>query len=302
MKIIVTGGAGFIASHIVDAYIKRGHRVSVIDNLNTGFKKNVNPKAVFYKADIRNLKTMGQIFKKERPEAVNHHAALAGVVASVGDPIPTYDVNVLGAASLLTAFSKYGKGRKKFLFASSSAIYGDVKSGFASEKIFPTYAVSKILGEELVRFYGKTQGIDYLIFRYANIFGPRQNPKGEAGVVAIFSGMILNGETPIIFGDGSKIRDYVYVSDIARANVIGLTKGSGATLNLSWGKDIKDRKIFDTVAKEFNFKKPPIYKPFRSGETMRTAIDPRLAKRVLGWKPGVTLEEGVRRCYEYLRG
>jgi len=306
MKIIVTGSAGFIGSHVVDAYIKAGHKVVIIDNLLTGFRKNINPKAKFYKADIRNLATMERIFKKEKPEITNHHAAIAEVVKSLRNPIPTFQVNVLGTANVLLAFGKYGRGKhKKFIFSSTGgAIYGEPKKIPANENeaIVPLspYGLSKSIGEDVIKFYARQYGFDYLIFRYPNVYGPRQNPKGEAGVVAIFGGLMKMGLRPTIFGDGTKARDYTYVDDIARANLIGIKKGKNEILNLGWGKKISDQTIFDNVAKYTNFKQKPIYAPYRKGEVYQIALSAKKAEKILGWKPKIKLEEGIKQALKSL--
>lgn len=306
MRIIVTGGAGFIASHIVDRYIRDGHRVAVIDNLNTGFRENVNPKARFYKTDIRDRGAVERIFKKERPKIVNHHAAIAEVVKSLRDPIPTYEVNVLGTANVLTAFAKYGRrGEKKFIFSSTGgAIYGEPKKIPADENTAVTplspYGLSKFLGEELIKFYARINGFDYLIFRYPNVYGPRQNPKGEAGVVAIFGGLMKTGKQPTIFGDGTKARDYCYVDDIVGANVLALKKCRNETINLGWGQEISDQKIFKATAKAAEFAKEPIYAPYRRGEVYRIALSAKKAGKVLGWKPKIKLNEGVAKTVRKL--
>ncbi len=207
MKILVTGGAGFIGSHIIDAYVRLGHKVVVIDNLKTGFKNNLNKKAKFYRTDIRNLKSIKQIFKKEKFDIVNHHAAIAEVIKSIKNPLLTIETNVLGTINLLVASSE--NKIKKFIFASTGgAIYGEPKKIPVDEntpaKPLSPYGLSKLLAEESIKFYARNFGFDYLIFRYGNVYGPRQNPKGEAGVVAIFSYLIKNNKQPIIFGDGSK--------------------------------------------------------------------------------------------------
>lgn len=298
MKIIVTGGAGFIGSHVADAYVKTGHKVVVIDNLATGFKKNLNPKAKFYKADIRDGKKIDEIFKKEKPDIVNHHAAIAEVVKSLRDPLPTLEVNVTGTVNLLLASGKYGV--KKFIFSSTGgAIYGEPKKIPADENTKPVplspYGLSKHLGELIITFYAKTYEFDYCIFRYPNVYGPRQNPKGEAGVVAIFGGLMKSGKRPTIFGDGTKTRDYVYVGDITRANILALRKGKNEIMNLGWGRKMSDRHIFDAVAKQLRFEKQPVYAPYRKGEVYQIAITNAKAKKILGWKPRVKFEEGVRR-------
>ncbi|MBS3903047.1 MAG: NAD-dependent epimerase/dehydratase family protein [Anaplasmataceae bacterium] len=304
MKILVTGGAGFIASHIVDAYIAQEHQVAVIDNLASGFRKNLNRKARFYKVDIKNRVQLEKVFKDFRPEVVNHHAAIAEVVKSLRDPIPTYETNVLGTANLALLFGQYAKGRnKKFIFASTGgAIYGDPKKIPATEntleKPLSPYGLSKLLGEEVIKFYARTLNFPYFIFRYSNVFGPRQNPKGEAGVVAIFGLLMKSKKQPIIFGDGSKVRDYVYVGDVVRANVLALKKGVNETINIGQGKAVTDKMIFDAIAKVARYNKPPRYAPFRKGEVEKITLNYAKAGKVLGWKPQVDLEEGVRLAVE----
>lgn len=300
MKILITGGAGFIASHVADTYIEAGHKVVIVDNLLTGFRKNVNPRAKFYKADIRDREAIDAIFKKEKPEIVNHHAAIAEVIKSLRDPIPTFQTNVLGIANVLLAFGTYGKGaHKKFIFSSTGgAMYGDPKKLPASEQESETplspYGLSKKLGEEVVRFYARQFGFNYLIFRYANVYGPRQNPKGEAGVTAIFAGLMKADTRPKIFGDGTKARDYVYVDDIAHANLLALRKGNGETLNIGWGALVTDKMIFDALAKEISFVQKPIFAPYRKGELYRISLNAKKAKKILGWEPKIKLGEGIR--------
>ncbi len=311
MKIIVTGGAGFIASHVTDAYIKAGHNVVVIDDLSKGFRKNLNPKAKFYNADITNLAAMDAIFKKEKPEIVNHHAAIAEVVHSVFDPIPTLTTNVIGTANLLLAFGHYGRGstnggtktsnKGKFIFSSTGgAMYGDPKkvpvNETAPENPLSPYGLSKKLAEQTIKFYAKQFGFDYYIFRYANVFGPRQNPHGEAGIVAIFSGLMKEGKRPTIFGNGKKARDYIYVEDVAAANVAALKKGRNATTNLGRGILVTDQEIYDVIAQAAGYDKKPMYGKFRPGEIYRISLDATRARKLLGWKPKTSMVEGVRKA------
>lgn len=296
--ILVTGGAGFIASHIVDAYVAQGHKVVIVDNLSTGFRKNLNPKARFYKSDIKNLAQMRAIFKKERPDILNHHAALAEVVKSMRDPLNTLATNVNGTVNLLLCSGEFGV--KKFIFASTGgAMYGQPKKIPANEQTpvapMSPYGLSKLLGEECIKYYAAFYGFSYTIFRYANVYGPRQNPHGEAGVVAIFGDLIKAGNRPTIFGDGSKTRDYVFVGDIVEASKAALVKGNGHLMNLGVGKQISDRNIYDAVAKTLKFKEKPTMKPFRPGEVQKIALDASYAKKVLGWKPKVALREGLAR-------
>jgi len=302
MKILVTGAAGFIGSHIVDKYIGLSHKVVVIDDLSTGFRKNLNPQAKFYKVDIRNSKALEKIFKREKPQIINHHAAVSEVIKSLKDPSLTYEVNILGTVNLLLAGAKVGV--KKFIFASSAGtVYGNPKKLPAKEE-FPLnplspYAISKIIGEEFIRFYAKIYGFNHLILRYGNVFGPRQNPKAEAGVIAIFTELMKKNLRPKIFGDGTKTRDYVYIDDIVKANIIGLKRGKNEVLNISNGKEISDQKVFDTLAQALNFKKPPIYAPFRPGEVHRIYSDCSRAKKILGWKPKINFREGIRKHLKY---
>ena len=297
MKILVIGGAGFIGSHIVDSYIKLGHKVVVIDNLKTGFKNNLNKKAKFYRTDIRNLKSIKQIFKKEKFDIVNHHAAIAEVIKSIKNPLLTIETNVLGTINLLVAGSE--NKIKKFIFASTGgAIYGEpekipVDENAPAEPLSP-YGLSKLLAEESIKFYAKNFSFDYLIFRYGNVYGPRQNPKGEAGVIAIFSYLIKNNKQPIIFGDGSKTRDYVYVKDIVKANALGLSKGKNDIINLGCGKEISDFKVFETISKNLNPKIKPIFAHFRPGEVKHITLSNKKAYKVLGWKPQIKFEQGVK--------
>lgn len=299
MKIIVTGGAGFIASHIVDAYIALGHKVVVLDNLSTGQRKNLNKKAKFYEVDLRDLAAVEAIFKKEKPNVVSHHAAIAEVVKSMRDPVPTLESNVIGTVNVLISLAQYGaKGKKRFIFSSTGgAIYGEPKKIPADERVpaspLSPYGLSKLLGEECIKFYARMHNLEYVIFRYANIYGPRQNPKGEAGVVAIFGGLMKEGKAPTIFGDGSKARDYLYVGDVVEANVRALRKGAHETMNLGWGKKVTDKMIFDEVARSTGFKGKPIYAPYRKGEVYQISLSAKKAKQVLGWSPAVTLREGI---------
>lgn len=304
MKIVVTGGAGFIASHIVDRYLELGHSVAVIDDLSTGFRKNVHRRARFYEIDIRDARRIGQIFKKENPDMVNHHAAIAEVVKSLRDPIPTLEVNVIGTVNVLCAGGECGI--KKFIFSSTGgAIYGEPKKIPAHESTPPAplspYGLSKLLSEECIRFYAQNYGFDYLIFRYPNVFGPRQNPKGEAGVVAIFTGLMKRGGRPTIFGDGTKTRDYMYVSDVVAANVAGLTRGRNVTLNIGWGRNVSDQMVFNAVAKGLNFTKGPIFKPLRRGEVRNISLAAAKAKKILGWKPKLSFERGIGHYLESFR-
>lgn len=301
MNILVTGGAGFIASNIVDAYIAQGHRVTVIDNLWHGFRQNLNPNAKFVKADIRDLKAMRRIIKLTRPAIINHHAAIAEVVRSVQDPLSTVEVNVQGTINLLLAGGE--QGIKKFIFASTGgAIYGESKQRPTPETVTPKplspYGLSKLLGEECIDYYARMYGFTYFIFRYPNVYGPRQDPHGEAGVVAIFSDLLHANQTTTIFGNGKKTRDYVYVKDIVRANVLALQRGKNVTVNLGRSVEISDTMVYQTLKKHFPQAPAARYQSVRAGEVMRSCLNAQVAKTILGWEPQWSFSAGV---YDYLQ-
>lgn len=301
MKIIVTGGAGFIGSHIVDVYLNLGHDVVVIDDLSKGKIENLSPKAVFYKADIQDKHLIEEIFEKEKPDVVNHHAAMIEVVRSVKEPGETMGVNVAGTANLLSASSQ--NKAKRFIFASTGgAIYGSPEEIRVDESYPPKpsspYGMSKLLAEQFIEHYGRECGIEYVVLRYANVYGERQDPKGEAGVVAIFSELMRRGETPTIFGDGSKTRDYVYVKDVAEANLLALEKGTNGIFNIGRGEETTDRQMFEAVAKAVGFVGDPQTAPFREGEVLRIALDSEKARAGLGWEAKTGLEEGIQKAVQ----
>lgn len=296
MRILITGAAGFIASHITDLYIKAGHQVAVVDNMQHGFRANLNPKAKFYRADIRDLTGLRKIMYKEKPLVINHHAAIAEVVKSVTDPIPTVETNVQGTVNLLLTGMEVGI--KKFVFASTGgAIYGDQPHYPITEQAQPAplspYGLSKLLAEECIQYYARIGHFNYVIFRYPNVYGPRQDPNGEAGVVAIFAKQLQQHRRPIIFGDGTKTRDYTYVADIAQANLLSLRRGDHLTVNLGLGKEVTDQAVYHTIAN--HWLKPPAvrYKVVRSGEVRRSCLQAKLARTKLGWKPNFTFAQGV---------
>lgn len=304
MKILVTGGAGFIASHIVDSLIEKGHDVVVVDNLVTGQKTNLNKKARFYEIDIQDKK-VEDIFKKHKFDLVNHHAAQMNVRVSVDDPIFDANNNILGLLNLLNNSVKYGV--KKFVFVSSGGtIYGDdaklpIKEDEIKAPASP-YGISKITGEYYVKFFSSVHGIKYSILRYSNVYGPRQNPKGEAGVVSIFSTLMLENKTPVIFGDGKQTRDYVYVKDIVNANMLVMDgKGDNDYFNLAIQKEIDVNQLFNAMAKIIGYKGKPSYAPARPGELQRNSLDISKAKKVLGWKPKYSFEEGLKETIEWFR-
>ena len=298
MKIIVTGGAGFIGSHVAAAYRAAGHHVAIIDNLSSGKRVNLPRGVTFYKADIRNAAAMNRICKRERPDVLNHHAAFISVTASVKKPKETFDINVSGTLNIILAFAQSGPQKKKMLFSSTGgAIYGDPKKLPADESTPPhplsPYALSKYVDEQMIAYYCGAYGMSYLIFRYANAYGPRQREQGGAGIFPIFSHLIREGKIPTIFGDGTKTRDYVYVEDVARASVLALTRGKDTIVNISSGRETSDYAVFKAIAKTFDFTKEPHYTPKRKGEVVHIFMSYKKAKRILGWQPKFTLAQGI---------
>lgn len=302
MKILITGGAGFIGSHIQDAYIKKGLKVIVVDNLSTGDKKNLNPKAKFYKADITSPQ-IRSIIKKEKPDIVNHCAAQIDVRKSVADPVWDAKVNILGIINLLEAALEAKV--KKFIFASSGgAIYGDTNVIPTPEthlaKPASPYGIGKLASEKYLHYYNLQYGLEYVSLRYANIYGPRQNSKGEAGVVAIFTDKVLAGKQPIINGNGKQTRDYVYVDDVAKANLLALKAKTGI-YNISTGIETDVNHIFDKIIKSAGAKIKIKFGPAKPGEQKRSCLDWGLARKTMGWTPKVNVNEGIERTVEWFR-
>jgi UDP-glucose 4-epimerase len=303
-KILVTGGAGFIGSHVTDTYIAAGHDVVVVDNLLSGSRKNVNPKATFYETDIRS-EELGLIFAREKPQFVNHLAAQIDVRRSLQEPLFDAEVNILGGLNLLELCVK--NKIEKFLFASTGgAIYGEPPALPASEETPPHpkchYAASKLAFEHYIELYRVLYGLRYTVLRFPNVYGPRQSPEGEAGVCSILAGLMLRGKTPTLYGFGNPLRDYVFVGDIARGGLLALDKGDGEIINLGSGKGTSVRELFDTIAEILGFTAEPKLEPLRPGEIERVYITGDKAARILGWKPEVPLREGLRRIVEHIRG
>ena len=304
MKILVTVGAGFIASHVVDRFIADGHQVVVVDNLATGFRENVNPKAKFFELDIRDPK-IAEVFETERPDAVDHHAAQMDVRRSVREPIYDAEVNVLGTLRLLELSRQVGV--KRWIYISTGgAVYGEpqslpVREDHPINPLSP-YGATKHTPEHYLFIYRALHQLQYVVLRYANIYGPRQSPHGEAGVTAIFSEAMLLGKTCTLFGDGSKTRDYVFIEDVVRANVAALTQGDGGVFNIGTGRATTDFEIFDLVRKALGMPDlAPVYGEKRPGEIDHIALANERARDGLGWSPQVSLEEGVRRATAFYR-
>lgn len=303
MRILVTGGAGFIASHVSDRLLALGQQVAIVDNLSTGKKENLPAGAVFYEIDIRD-KAMDKVFEKEKPQVVVHHAAHANVAESVRNPGYDASVNIGGSINLFECCVKHEV--EKVVFASTGgALYGEACYLPADEAhpIDPVspYGVSKHAVEQYLYAYRQNHGLDYVVLRYPNVYGPRQDPHGEAGVVAIFSLLLLTGQRPTIFGDGSKTRDYCYVSDIVDANVLALSNELNGTYNLGRGIEVSDSEVFETVQEAVGSQIEPDFAPVRAGEVEHIALDAAKAERDMGWKWKVDLIDGVAESVTYYR-
>jgi UDP-glucose 4-epimerase len=303
MRILVTGGAGFIGSHVADRFIELGHEVAVLDDFSSGKPENVNPRAKLFRMSLLDERLAG-VFDEFRPEVVSHHAAQVNVRRSVDAPEFDATVNVVGSVRLFQAAATRGCG--KVIYASSGgACYGDPPSLPAREdtpvRPLCPYGVSKYAAEKYLQLYGALNGLRFTVLRYANVYGPRQDPHGEAGVVAIFSELLLEGKTPTIFGDGSKTRDYVFVSDIVQANVLALEAGNGGTYNVGTGREVSDDQIFAAVRDAVGVKIEPVHSEFRKGEVQRVALDASHIRAELGWRPRLTIEQGIPKAVEFYR-
>jgi len=303
LKILVTGGAGFIGSHLVDGFLNAGYDVVIVDNLRMGRMENVNPKAKFYLMDIK-AKELEKVFEQEKPDIICHHAAQMDVRMSVADPIFDAETNILGTLNLLQLGIRFGV--KKVLFASTGgAVYGE-QEVFPCDESHPTnplspYGITKLTTEKYLFYYKHEFGLNYLVLRYSNVYGPRQNPLGEAGVVAIFTHKLLSGEQPIINGDGKQTRDYVYVGDVVRANLKALTFNENEIFNIGTGIETDVNNIFQLLNKLTNRNVEENHGPPKKGEQRRSVISFQKAEKILGWKPEIDLEEGLKRTVEFFQ-
>lgn len=308
LHVLVTGGAGFIGSHVVDAYLGAGHRVTVVDNLSTGKVANVNAQAQFFQEDIRSA-TLDAIFRQGRFDVVCHQAAHMDLRQSVVYPWHDAEVNILGTLNLLECACRYAV--RRVIFASTGgAIYGDVEE-YPTPESYPVrplspYGVAKLAAEHYLHCYQAVHGLRPVILRYANVYGPRQDPHGEAGVVAIFVNRLLKGDRPVIFGDGLQTRDFVFVEDVVRSNLLALeyleeTAGNSTPLvvNIGTGREVSVNELY-RILRTFTHDGPEaIYTAPKPGEQRRSAIDPSLAKRTLGWEALVPPEEGLRQTWHW---
>lgn len=300
---VVTGGAGFIGSHIVDTLLANGYQVAVVDNLSTGRRENLNPQARFYEVDIRDAEAVNKVFEAERPAVVSHQAAQADVRASLVDPAGYAMTNIIGTLNLLQA-SK-AAGTKKFVFASTGgAVYGNPEELPASERCparpLDPYGTSKLACEYYLATYKQNFSLDYCVLRYANVYGPRQNADGEAGVVAIFAKGMLEGKPLIIWGDGVQSRDFVYVGDIAAANLLAAQYGSGI-YNIGTGLPSDIQTISREIARITGYAQEISHGPAKLGEVRHTYLDSHKARRELGWEATVGLTDGLKRTVDSFR-
>jgi len=303
MKVLVTGGAGFIGSHVVDALVAADHDVLVVDNLSTGRRENLNPRARFHQLDINDRQTV-ELIRDERPDILDHHAAQMDVRRSVTDPLFDARTNILGTITLLEAARQAGTRRVLFV-SSGGAVYGEQEI-FAAPETHPTnpvspYGVSKRAGELYAFFYQVEYGLPFVALRYANVYGPRQDPHGEAGVVAIFTGRMLRHEPVTVNGDGKQTRDYVYVGDVARANVLALDNQATGPVNIGTGVETDVNTLARLVHEAAGSRSAVRHGPAKSGEQRRSVIDSRRAAEVLGWRPQVSLAEGLARTIAWFR-
>ncbi len=305
MKILVTGGAGFIGSQVVDRYLAEGHEVVVVDDLSTGKAKNLNSQARFYHLDICHP-DLENVFTKEKPEVVNHHAAQIDVRKSVANPVFDARVNILGMLNLLEKSRQFGV--QHFIFASSGgAIYGDQPEGTPPPdeetplRPVSPYGVAKAAGELYLYYYHIMHGLKYVALRYGNVYGPRQDPFGEAGVVAIFTKKLLSGGQPLINGDGTQTRDYVFVADVVEANVRALHSPISGAFNIGTGLETNVNQLFNLLIEITGKSVAEVHGPPKPGEQQRSVLNCQKAHNLLKWKPRVSLTDGLKQTVEYFK-
>jgi UDP-glucose 4-epimerase len=303
VRILVTGGAGFIGSHVADGFRAAGHDVAVVDDLSTGNRANLDPSIKLYLHDIRD-ESLEKVFTDFRPEVVDHHAAQANVPASLVDPVSDASINVLGGLNLLRLSAAHGV--KKFIYISSGgAMYGEPDaqdlpvSEAAPVRPLSPYGASKQALEAWLGVYQRTFGLDFTILRYANIYGPRQGVREEGAVVAVFATRMATDQPLTIDGTGQQTRDFVYVGDCVTANVAALERGSGLAMNIGTGRETSIREIFDSMAEVAGYTHQPDFGPARKGDVVRIVLNPSLARAQLGWEAAMPLHEGLARTYKF---
>lgn len=303
MKVMVTGGAGFIGSHLVDRLIQEGHEAVVVDNLSTGKRKHVNRAARFYKLDVQSPR-LERVFRKERPSVLMHLAAQMDIRRSVEDPIFDAQSNILGTINVLEQAVRHGS--RKVVFASSGgAIYGE-QEVFPAPESHPTrplspYGISKLAGEFYLAYYQQHSGIQYVSLRYSNVYGSRQDPHGEAGVVAIFTQKMLSGEQPIVNGTGRQTRDFVFVEDVVDAHLAVMGKDVQGCYNVGVGEETSINELFGMLADLTKSGSKQVHGPAKKGEQARSVVDSTKLRQELGWEPRTPLSEGLSRTVEFFR-
>jgi UDP-glucose 4-epimerase len=302
MKVVATGGAGFIGSHLVDALVDRGDEVIVVDDLSSGAKSHLNPQVEFHQLDIRS-RHAADLIRRRRPDAIAHHAAQMSVSRSVREPIFDAEVNLMGSINLLEAAREAGA---RFVFASTGgALYGDADvlptpESYPAWPVSP-YGVSKLGFEHYLHCYAAQHGLGYSALRYANVYGPRQNPHGEAGVIAIFCLRLLAEEEPIVNGDGKQTRDFVYVSDVVRAHLAALDSDVNGHFNVGTARQSDVNTVFEMIAERIGTSLGKRHGPARPGDQRTSALDGTLIREKLGWRPQVSLEEGISETVDWFR-
>lgn len=307
MRILLTGGAGFIGSHIQDRLIELGHEVAILDNLRSGKKENLNPKSKFYEVDVCNKEALEQALMDFKPEAIHHLAAQNEVPFSMEHPFEDQNMNIVGMMNLMEASHKAGV--KKIIYSNTGgAYYGDVtEADLPLVETFPVlkptsfYGVSKMCAEQYMRLYGRLYGISWVALRYANVYGPRQDGNKEAGVVAIFTSRMLKGEPITINGSGEHTRDYIYVGDVVEANVKALEFDKDEAFNIATGVRTSNKQVFETIRDALGIQMEATYGPERPGDALHNCLSPQKAKEMMGWEAQNDFKTGVQKTVEYYR-